>query len=248
MQATGLASVVRLAVMVRRLFVGNLPYDASVSALRALFASCGEVDAVEMATDGEDGAPRGYALVTMATDAGARVAIDELASTAFEGRPLHVVADDEAGTQVLLAGVMRRLLGYVRYARDHEGAAAVSLFLFDERTGGLHGVLAEWDWTRTSFPSQASEWPTVAAALESGEPRIITADHAAGVEQGWFEARGIGGTVCVPLLDGRRRLGVLFFDFDGSTGPVERADLAFLADVGVRCGRALGRNPPSGRS
>jgi hypothetical protein len=71
---------------------------------------------------------------------------------------------------------------------------------------------------------------------------VITADQALGVEQGWFEARGIRGSVCVPLCDEERRIGVLFFDFDSSTRPVDRADVSFLAHVGERCGRALGRS------
>ncbi len=227
--------------MARRLFVGNLSYDANAAALQSLFESCGEVAELEVATDGKSARPRGYALVTMTTTAGARLALERLEGASFEGRPLHVVADDEDGAR-RLAGVMRRILGYVRYARDHERAAAVSLFLFDEATGDLHGVLAEWDWTRTSFPSHVSEWPTVAEALAKRAIRVITADQAFGVEQGWFEARGIRGSVCVPLCDDDRRLGVLFFDFDASAGPVDRADLAFLADVGVRCARALGRS------
>jgi hypothetical protein len=227
--------------MVKRLFVGNLSYDASVSALRSLFASCGEVAEVDVATDGETGRPRGYASVTMSTAAGARAALERLDGESFEGRPLHIVADEESGARARLAGMMRRILGYVKYARDHEHAAAVSLFLFDETTGDLHGVLAEWDWTRTSFPSHVSEWPTVAEALAKCEIRVIKAGQALGVERGWFEVRGIEGSVCVPLCDDERRLGVLFFDFDGSAGPVDRADLPFLADVGVRCARALGR-------
>jgi cold-inducible RNA-binding protein len=224
-----------------RLFVGNLSYDATVSALRSLFESCGEVAEVEVATDGESRRPRGYAVVTMATTEGARVAIQRLDGASFEGRPLHVIADNESGARTRFAAVIRRLLGYVRYARDHEGAAAVSLFLFDEATGDLQGALAEWDWTRTSFPANVSEWPTVAEALAKREIRIITADQAFGVEKGWFEARGIRGSLCVPLCDDERRLGVLFFDFDASTGAVDRADIPFLTDVGVRCARALGR-------
>jgi GAF domain-containing protein len=225
----------------RRLFVGNLSYDASLSALRSLFDSCGEVAEFEVPTDGRSGRPRGYALVTMATSPGARAAIERLDGATFEGRPIHVIADEEGATRARLAATMRRVLGYVRYARNHEGAAAVSLFLFDEATGDLSGVLAEWDWTRTSFPSHVSEWPTVAEALAKREIRVITADQAFGVEQGWFEARGIRGSVCVPLCDEERRIGVLFFDFDSSTHPVDRADISFLADVGDRCGRALGR-------
>lgn len=230
--------------MPRKLFVGNLSYDASVSGIRSLFEGCGDVAELEVATDGKSGRPRGYALVTMATNAGTRIAIERLDGTSFEGRPLHIVVDEEGAARARLAGIMRRALGYVRYARDHEGAAAVSLFLFDEATGDLNGILAEWDWTRTSFPSHVSEWPTVAAALAKREIRVITADDASGVEQGWFEARGIRGSVCVPLCDDERRIGVLFFDFDAGTRPVDRVDLSFLADVGERCARALGRHGP----
>ena len=228
--------------MITRLFVGNLSYDVTVSALRSLFDSCGEVAEVEVATDGKSKRPLGYALVTMATNAGARAAIERLAGFSFEGRPIHVVADEEGASRARLAGIMRRVLGYVRYARDHEGAAAVSLFLFDEATGDLTGVLAEWDWTRTSFPSHTGDWPTVATALAKREIRVMTVDEASGAEQGWFEVRGIRGSVCVPLCNDERRIGVLFFDFDASTRPVDRADVAFLADVGERCARALGRS------
>jgi hypothetical protein len=229
------------------LFVGNLSYDASNSAVRTLFEAYGEVADVHVATDGESGRPRGYALVTMGTATEAKLAVERLDGESFDGRPLHVTMDeDDAGAgnglaPGILARTVRRLLGYVRYARDHEGAAAVSLFLFDDTTGDLQGVLAEWDWTRTSFPTHVSDWPTVASALTHHDIRLITADQASGAEMGWFEARGIQGSVCVPLCEGRHRRGVLFFDFDASTHGVDRADLPFLADVGDRCARALGR-------
>jgi hypothetical protein len=234
--------------MTRRLFVGNLSYEAADAAVQALFEACGEVAKVRIVTDGGSGRPRGYALVTMSTAGGAQLAVERLDGQSFDGRPLHVTADEEddapeeGGGQARggFARTVRRLLGYVRYARDHEGAAAVSLFLFDDETGDLRGVLAEWDWTRTSFPSHVSEWPTVAASLSNRDIRLITADKASGAEQGWFEARGILGSVCVPLCEGGRRLGVLFFDFDGTTHSVDRADIPFLADVGDRCSRALG--------
>ena len=190
--------------MRRRLFVGNLSYEAGEPAVRALFEACGEVADVRVVTDGESGRPRGYAVVTMGTAAGARLAVEKLDRESFDGRPLHVTPDedDDAGrggsgrVHGHLARTVRRLLGYVRYARDHEGAAAVSVFLFDNVTGDLRGVLAEWDWTRTSFPSHLSDWPTVAAALANRDIRLIKADQSSGAEQGWFEARGIQGSDC----------------------------------------------------
>ncbi len=231
--------------MIRRLFVGNLSYEVSASALRSLFASSGDVAEVLLATDADTGRPLGYAFVTMATHAAARDAITARDGELFEGRPLHVILD--ADTDAPLARAIRRALGYVRYARDEVGAAAVSLFLFDEDSGDLRGVVAEWDWTRTSFAARVSDWPTVHAALAEREIRVITPESASGPEAGWFEPRGISRSACVPLCDGERRLGVLFFDFDArssksdkSEAP-ERSDVVLLADVAERCARAIGR-------
>lgn len=231
--------------MTKGLFVGNISYDTQASALRAAFAAHGEVANVEVVTDGNTGRPRGYALVRMATDAGTREAMAALDGTSFEGRLLHVVAEDDAlAASSFLPRAIRRALGYVRYARDKVGAVAVSLFLFDHDTGELRGAVAEWDWTRSSFPSHLSDWPTVDDALATRRIRVITREVASGPEQGWFEARGILGSVCVPLVEDDRRMGVLFFDFDARSGPAEDADTGFLADVGDRCARAIGRASP----
>jgi len=225
--------------VIKRLFVGNLSYDVSAPALQSLFAGTGEVADVQVAADAESGRPLGYAFVTMATHAAAREAITALDGKAFDGRPLHVILD--ADTDAPLARAIRRALGYVRYARDEVGAVAVSLFLFEEDSGDLRGAVAEWDWTRTSFVARVSDWPTVDAALSNREIRVITPATASGPEAGWFEPRGISYSVCVPLCDGERRLGVLFFDFEARKTPMDRVDLVLLADVGERCARAIGR-------
>ena len=64
--------------MRKRLFVGNLSYDARGLAVRGLFEACGGVDDVRLVTDGESGRPRGYAVVTMTTAADARLAVKKL--------------------------------------------------------------------------------------------------------------------------------------------------------------------------
>lgn len=226
----------------KRLFVGNISYDTQAPALGAAFATYGEVANVEVVSDRDTGRPRGYAFVTMATEAAAREAMAALDNTSFEGRLLHVVSeDDEPATSSFLPRAIRRALGYVRYARDQVKAVSVSLFLFDHDTGELRGAVAEWDWTRTSFPAHLSDWPTVDDALATRRIRVITREVASGPEEGWFEARGILGSVCVPLVDEDRRMGVLFFDFDGRSRRAEDADTGFLADVGDRCARAIGR-------
>jgi hypothetical protein len=232
--------------MTKQLFVGNISYDTQAPTLRAAFAKYGEVANVEVVTDAGTGRPRGYALVTMATDAAAGEAIAALDGTSLDGRALHVVPEDDApAASSFLPRAIRRALGYVRYARDKVGAVAVSLFLFDPDTGDLSGVVAGgWDWTRSSFPSRLSDWPTVDDALKTRRIRIVTREVASGPEEGWFETRGIIGSVCVPLVDEGRRMGVLFFDFDAQSGRAEDADAAFLADVGDRCARAIGRASP----
>ena len=82
--------------MGNRLYVGNLSDDASTDALRKCFAECGAVADVQIATDRSSGRMRGYAFVTMATDAEARVAITKMNGAMFDDRPLRV---NEAGEQ-----------------------------------------------------------------------------------------------------------------------------------------------------
>ena len=79
-----------------RLYVGNLPEDASSEALRRRFAQHGAVADVHMAVDRSSGRARGYAFVTMASGDDARVAVDRLDGAMFEHRPLRV---NEAGAE-----------------------------------------------------------------------------------------------------------------------------------------------------
>jgi len=129
----------------------------------------------------------------------------------------------------------------MRFTRETVGASSASMFLVNDcEPRVLQGVVSEWDWTRTSFPSSLAEWPTVASALETGELRTISSTEAALAEAEWFEARGIARTVCVPLRGDAGPIGVLFFDFDASAA-CDAAALAALADTGRRCARALTR-------
>lgn len=141
-----------------------------------------------------------------------------------------------------LPRVLRRALGLMHFASEAVDASATSIFLYRADDHSLHGLISDWDWTRTSFPSSAGEWPSVTEALATGEPRCIDAFAARGAEAGWFEARGIVRTVCVPLRDGKNVLGVIFFDFAGDA-PLGKAAMALLGDVGRRCARALARSP-----
>ncbi|MDF2693469.1 MAG: hypothetical protein K0S65_1852 [Labilithrix sp.] len=128
----------------------------------------------------------------------------------------------------------------MRFARENVSASAASLFLVDSDT--LRGLVSEWDWTRTSFASRLRDWPTVERVLSDGKLHTISKKDALGAEVLWFEPRGIVSTVCVPLCAGERRIGVLFFDFDGETTLLQK-ERSFLTDVGERTTRALARRP-----
>ncbi|HET8938089.1 MAG TPA: RNA-binding protein [Polyangiales bacterium] len=81
--------------MGNRLYVGNLSFQATEDTLREAFASCGEVTDVHIVQDRDTGRSRGFAFVTMSTDAEARAAIEKLDGTSLDGRALRVNEAEE---------------------------------------------------------------------------------------------------------------------------------------------------------
>jgi RNA recognition motif-containing protein len=73
-----------------KLYVGNLPFKATQDALQQHFSQFGTVSEVFIATDRETGRSRGFAFVTMADDAQAKVAIEQSNGKPFDGRNLTV--------------------------------------------------------------------------------------------------------------------------------------------------------------
>ena len=67
--------------MGRKLYVGNLPYSATETSLREAFSASGTVDSVSLITDRDTGQSKGFAFVTMSTQAEA-----EKATTMFNGK------------------------------------------------------------------------------------------------------------------------------------------------------------------
>jgi RNA recognition motif-containing protein len=76
--------------MGNRIYVGNLSYSTAKADLEAAFAAVGEVQEVALPTDRETGQPRGFAFVTMGSDAAAQAAIEQLNGMMLDGRPLRV--------------------------------------------------------------------------------------------------------------------------------------------------------------
>jgi RNA recognition motif-containing protein len=81
--------------MGNRLYVGNLSFNATTDSVREAFASCGSVTDVHVVMDRETGRSRGFAFVTMGTDAEAQKAIAETNGAMMDGRPLRVNEAEE---------------------------------------------------------------------------------------------------------------------------------------------------------
>ena len=76
--------------MGKKLYVGNLPFQADDASLQSLFAQAGTVESAKIITDRDTGRSKGFGFVEMSTDAEAADAIAKLNGTDYEGRPLTV--------------------------------------------------------------------------------------------------------------------------------------------------------------
>jgi len=74
----------------KNIFVGNLSFGATESAVRSMFEQYGAVDRVNIVTDRDTGRARGFAFVEMANDAEGERAIAALNGRDLEGRTLNV--------------------------------------------------------------------------------------------------------------------------------------------------------------
>ncbi len=75
--------------MVQKIYVGNLPFSATETEVRALFGAYGEVLSCAIPTDRDTGRPRGFAFVEMNNTEAAN-AIRALDSRDMGGRALRV--------------------------------------------------------------------------------------------------------------------------------------------------------------
>ena len=76
--------------MSTKLYVGNLPYEATEADLQTLFEASGQVASVNIVRDRATGQARGFAFVEMSDDESARRAISELDKHQYGGRSLTV--------------------------------------------------------------------------------------------------------------------------------------------------------------
>lgn len=72
------------------IYVGNLSWSCTNDDLMQLFGQHGTVARAQIVLDRETGRSRGFGFVEMANEAEAKVAIEALNSSDFQGRPLTV--------------------------------------------------------------------------------------------------------------------------------------------------------------
>jgi RNA recognition motif-containing protein len=76
--------------MSTKLYVGNLPYEATEADLQTLFETSGQVASINIVRDRTTGQARGFAFVEMSDADGARKAISDLDRHQYGGRNLTV--------------------------------------------------------------------------------------------------------------------------------------------------------------
>jgi RNA recognition motif-containing protein len=76
--------------MSKRIYVGNLSYSTTESALSELFGGFGEVVSADIITDRMSGRSKGFAFVEMEDEAAAMQAIEQLNGREVDGRALKV--------------------------------------------------------------------------------------------------------------------------------------------------------------
>src|SRR5215831_2615243 len=103
-----------------RLFVGNLPYDATEEEIRHHFSTVGNLSYVSIPLDRETGKKRGFAFVEFADEQQAQEAIRQFNNQPFKGRPLAVneARAKEPGPRPMGGGGFRLLGARRRRARS----------------------------------------------------------------------------------------------------------------------------------
>jgi RNA recognition motif-containing protein len=79
----------------KRLFVGNLPSDATEESVQALFSEYGKVRSIQLVADIFSGKCRGFGFVAMEGHE-ARAAIAALDGNLYHGKPLKVKFEEPA--------------------------------------------------------------------------------------------------------------------------------------------------------
>ena len=81
--------------MGKKLYVGNLSFDATSRDLETLFSQVGTCESATVITDRDTGRSRGFGFVEMSSASEAQQAISELNGRELQGRPIKVSEANE---------------------------------------------------------------------------------------------------------------------------------------------------------
>jgi len=76
--------------MSKKIYVGNLPFNATETEIREKFEEFGSVTSVNLISDRDTGRPRGFGFVEMDNGEEADAAISAIDQTDMDGRKLNV--------------------------------------------------------------------------------------------------------------------------------------------------------------
>ena len=93
----------------KKMYVGNLPYNASEGDLRELFSEYGEIESLKIMKDQFTDRSKGFGFIEMANEEDAKKAIAALNGKDFKGKSLTVA---EARPQQKRQGFTKRSGGY----------------------------------------------------------------------------------------------------------------------------------------
>jgi cold-inducible RNA-binding protein len=93
----------------RKIYIGNIPYNATEEGLRELFSEYGQIESLRIMKDQFTDRSKGFGFIEMADEKDARKAIATLNGKDFKGRSLTVA---EARPQQKRQGFNKRSSGY----------------------------------------------------------------------------------------------------------------------------------------
>lgn len=83
----------------KKLYVGNLPYEVTEEEIKEAFGQCGTATSVKLISDRETGRMRGFGFVEMESAEQAQAVVDELNGKEVFGRTLKIdIAKDKPKT------------------------------------------------------------------------------------------------------------------------------------------------------
>ena len=93
----------------KKIYVGNIPYNATEEDLRELFSECGEIESLKIMKDQFTGGSKGFGFIEMTDENDAKKAIATLQGRDLKGTSLTVA---EARPQQKRPGFTNRGSGY----------------------------------------------------------------------------------------------------------------------------------------